>query len=57
VRGIADLVSRVVGRIEGATALIAQSMGGVVAVRAALEKPDLVRHLALTVTPARGAPP
>jgi len=50
VRGIADLVSRVVGQIEGPTALIAQSMGGVVAVRAALEKPDLVRHLVLTVT-------
>ena len=29
VRGIADLVSRVVGQIEGPTALIAQSMGGV----------------------------
>jgi len=50
VRGIADLVSRVVRDIEGPTALIAQSMGGVVAVRAALEKPDLVRHLVLTVT-------
>jgi pimeloyl-ACP methyl ester carboxylesterase len=50
VRGIADLVSRVVGQIEGPTALIAQSMGGVVAVRAALEKPDLVRHLVLTAT-------
>ena len=50
VRGIADLVSRVVGHIDGPTALIAQSMGGVVAVRAALQKPDLVRHLVLTVT-------
>ena len=50
VRGIADLVSRVVRDIEGPTALIAQSMGGVVAVRAALQKPDLVRHLVLTAT-------
>ena len=50
VRGIDDLVTRVVGDITGPVALLAQSMGGVIAVRAALEKPDLVRHLALSVT-------
>jgi pimeloyl-ACP methyl ester carboxylesterase len=50
VRGIGDLVARVVRRITGPVALLAQSMGGVIAVRAALEKPDLVRHLVLSVT-------
>jgi pimeloyl-ACP methyl ester carboxylesterase len=50
VRGMADLVARVVRHITGPVALLAQSMGGVVAVRAALEKPDLVRHLVLSVT-------
>jgi pimeloyl-ACP methyl ester carboxylesterase len=50
VRGIDDLVARVVREITGPVALLAQSMGGVIAVRAALEKPDLVRHLVLSVT-------
>jgi pimeloyl-ACP methyl ester carboxylesterase len=45
-----DLVARVVADIDGPTALIAQSMGGVVAIRAALEKPSLVTHLVLSVT-------
>jgi pimeloyl-ACP methyl ester carboxylesterase len=50
VRGIDDLVARVVRDITGPVALLAQSMGGVIAVRAALEKPSLVRHLTLSVT-------
>ena len=50
VSGIADLVARVVHEITGPVDLLAQSMGGVIAVRAALEKPDLVRHLVLSVT-------
>ena len=50
VSGIADLVARVVREIRGPVALLAQSMGGVIAVRAALEKPDLVRHRVLSVT-------
>jgi pimeloyl-ACP methyl ester carboxylesterase len=50
VRGIADLVARVVGEITGPVALLAQSMGGVVAVRAALARPTLVRSLVLSVT-------
>ena len=50
VSGIADLVARVTREITGPVALLAQSMGGVIAVRAALEKPDLVRHLVLSVT-------
>jgi pimeloyl-ACP methyl ester carboxylesterase len=50
VGGIDDLVARVVRDITGPVALLAQSMGGVIAVRAALEKPSLVRHLVLSVT-------
>lgn len=50
VNGIDDLVAAVVAEIDQPTALIAQSMGGVVAVRAALQRPDLVTHLVLTVT-------
>ncbi|MBS1157066.1 MAG: alpha/beta hydrolase [Proteobacteria bacterium] len=50
VKGIKDLVKIAVAEIDQPTALIAQSMGGVVAILAALEKPDLVTHLILTVT-------
>ncbi len=50
VNGISDLVTRVVREIDGPVALLAQSMGGIIAVQAALEKPDLVRHLVLSVT-------
>jgi poly(3-hydroxyoctanoate) depolymerase len=45
-----DLVRMVVSHIDQPTGLIAQSMGGVIAIRAALEKPDLVTHLVLAVT-------
>ena len=50
VNGIHDLVTRAVREITAPVALIAQSMGGIIAIRAALEKPDLVRHLVLSVT-------
>jgi poly(3-hydroxyoctanoate) depolymerase len=50
VSGIDDLVARVVRNVTGPVALLAQSMGGVIAVRVALEKPHLVRHLVLSVT-------
>jgi poly(3-hydroxyoctanoate) depolymerase len=50
VHGINDLVDKVVAQIDCPTALIAQSMGGVIAIRAALERPDLITHLVLTVT-------
>ena len=36
--------------IDRPTAVIAQSMGGVIAMRAALDKPALITHLVLTVT-------
>jgi pimeloyl-ACP methyl ester carboxylesterase len=50
VAGIDDLVARVLGEIDQPSALIAQSMGGVIAVLAALARPDLVTHLVLTAT-------
>lgn len=50
IRGIDDLVAKVVAQIDRPTALIAQSMGGVIAMRAALAKPDLVTHLVLAAT-------
>jgi len=50
IRGIDDLVAAVVAHIDQPSALIAQSMGGVIAMRAALAKPDLVTHLVLAAT-------
>ena len=50
VHGIGDLVARVVASISGPVDVLAQSMGGVIAIRAALQKPDLVKHLVLSVT-------
>lgn len=50
VTGIGDLASRVLARLDQPSAIIAQSMGGVVAMLAALQKPELVTHLVLAVT-------
>lgn len=50
ITGIDDLVRKVVARVEQPTALVAQSMGGAIAVRVALEKPELITHLVLAVT-------
>ncbi|TDF84805.1 alpha/beta fold hydrolase [Pseudomonas sp. H9] len=50
VHGMDDLVSRLLPHIDQPTALVAQSMGGIVAVRAALEKPEHITHLVLSVT-------
>ena len=50
VTGFDDLVRRAVHQIDQPTAIIAQSMGGVIAAYAALQRPDLVTHLVLTVT-------
>jgi len=50
IRGIDDLVTRVLGNIDRPSALIAQSMGGVVAMLAALRRPELITHLVLSVT-------
>ncbi|RPI44255.1 MAG: alpha/beta fold hydrolase, partial [Betaproteobacteria bacterium] len=45
-----DLVGRVVLAVDQPCALIAQSMGGVVALSVALRRPSLVTHLVLTAT-------
>lgn len=50
VQGFDDLVEMVLAEIDGPTALIAQSMGGVIALRCALARPELVTRLVLTVT-------
>ena len=50
VRGLDDLVRMVRARMTGPVDLVAQSMGGVVAARLALEVPDKVRRLVLAVT-------
>ncbi len=50
VRSLADLVTLVVKEMDQPCALIAQSMGGVIAVQAALQRPDKLTHLVLAVT-------
>lgn len=50
VQGIQDLVALVVDEINQPSALIAQSMGGVIAIQAALKRPDMVTHLVLAAT-------
>ncbi|MBN3789076.1 alpha/beta fold hydrolase [Burkholderia sp. Ac-20353] len=50
IRDFDGLVQHVLRHIDRPTAVIAQSMGGVIALRAALAKPELVTHLVLTVT-------
>jgi pimeloyl-ACP methyl ester carboxylesterase len=50
IRGLDDLIALVVARMSEPVDLVAQSMGGVIAARVALEHPRLVRRLVLTVT-------
>jgi pimeloyl-ACP methyl ester carboxylesterase len=50
VTGISDLVSRVVDEMTRPVILFAQSMGGLIALRATLEAPQKVRSLVLSVT-------
>jgi pimeloyl-ACP methyl ester carboxylesterase len=50
VSGLRDLGQRVAAELTSPTALLAQSMGGVIAMLAALEKPALVTHLVLSTT-------
>jgi poly(3-hydroxyoctanoate) depolymerase len=50
VRNIDDLATLVLGEVDRPSALVAQSMGGVVALLAALRRPELVTHLVLSVT-------
>jgi pimeloyl-ACP methyl ester carboxylesterase len=50
IKGIDDLVRLVAQRMDEPVDLVAQSMGGVIAARLALEQPHRVRRLVLTVT-------
>jgi len=50
VRSFDDLVRSLVDRLDESAVLVAQSMGGVVAMRAALQRPDRVPALVLTAT-------
>jgi pimeloyl-ACP methyl ester carboxylesterase len=50
VRGLGDLAERVARDVDGPVGLLAQSMGGVVALQVALAKPAHVRCLVLAVT-------
>jgi pimeloyl-ACP methyl ester carboxylesterase len=50
IRGLDDLASMLLAGIDRPSALIAQSMGGVLALLAALRKPELVTHLVLSAT-------
>ena len=50
INGYADLVEHVVRMIGEPTILVAQSMGGYVALEAALRYPSLIRGLVLTAT-------
>jgi pimeloyl-ACP methyl ester carboxylesterase len=54
-RGADDLVSMVLDALDEASNIVAQSMGGLIAVRSALKAPDKIRRLVLTATSA-GAP-
>lgn len=50
IHGVDDLATRLLACIDAPSALIAQSMGGVVAMLAALRRPDMITHLVLSVT-------
>jgi pimeloyl-ACP methyl ester carboxylesterase len=50
VRGLDDLVARVAGALERPSDLVAQSMGGLVAIRVAVREPEKVRRLVLVAT-------
>jgi len=52
VQGFADLAARVIDAVCGPCDLVAQSIGGLIAIRIALERPDLVRRLVLCATSA-----
>jgi pimeloyl-ACP methyl ester carboxylesterase len=52
VQSIDDLVAMVISRLSEPSVLIAQSMGGYIALRVALERPELVSHLVLTAASA-----
>jgi pimeloyl-ACP methyl ester carboxylesterase len=52
IKGIDDLLRMVAAKIDGPVDLVAQSMGGGIAARLAIEQPQKVRRLVLAVTSA-----
>jgi pimeloyl-ACP methyl ester carboxylesterase len=50
IRRLSDLATLCIERLDGPTDLVAQSMGGVIALQVALARPDLVRRLVLCGT-------
>lgn len=52
VRGLDDLVNLTLSEIDSPSALVAQSMGGLVAALCALKRPESVRRLVLVATSA-----
>lgn len=50
IRGLDDLMGLVTAKMHEPVDLVAQSMGGVIAARVAIEHPELVRRLVLCVT-------
>lgn len=50
VQGFEDLLGLVLNRLDRPTAVVAQSMGGVLALQAALLRPERITHLVLAVT-------
>jgi pimeloyl-ACP methyl ester carboxylesterase len=50
VTSVDDLVALVTARMDRPVDLVAQSMGGAVAIRAALDRPRMVRHMVLSAT-------
>lgn len=50
IRGFDDLVAMVLARMSRPVDLVAQSMGGVIAARIAIDHPRLVRRMVLSVT-------
>jgi len=50
IRSIGDLVRKFLGQVREPSAIVAQSMGGVVALLAALQRPEMFTHLVLTAT-------
>ncbi|MGH2373623.1 MAG: alpha/beta fold hydrolase [bacterium] len=50
VHSLHDLVTLVLGHVDRPVDLVAQSMGGVIAVQVALRRPHMIRHLVLAAT-------
>lgn len=50
VQNMDDLIELVVAEIDQPSALIAQSIGGIIAIQAALKRPELITHLVLAAT-------